>query len=123
MENTIAHLKTLTDGLMFISESEHPFETISFENKMAFQELIPKGTTIETQHVDQFFRNAIKIYPEYSAEEIEVTKKYTQLLNYIKEKIANVIVYRCGKVSVRAFILGETPEGNFAGIATTLIET
>ncbi len=123
MENTLSNLEKLSDGLLFISESEHPLQPICFENIQAFQDHIPKETKIETQHIDQFFRDAVKTNPEFSGEEIEISKKFQELLSYIKEKIENVIVYRCGEVSVRAFILGETEEGKFAGLTTTLIET
>lgn len=123
MENTFSNLEKLSEGLIFISESEHPLQPICFENKQAFHNYIPKETKIETQHIDNFFRNAIKTCPELSGEEMEISKKFEELLNYIKEKIENVIVYRCGEVSVRAFILGETEEGKFAGLTTTLIET
>ena len=123
METTLDNLKKLTEGLLFISETKHPLEAVSFKNKSAFQYSMPNNIKIETQHIDQFFNNAVKAYQKSSIEEPGITKQYMQLLSFIKEKIENVIVYRCGNVSIQAFILGETEEGNFAGIATTLIET
>lgn len=132
MENTLEMLKQASDGLLFMSESDNPFATVSFPVEK-LPELSPEavvtaagktaGTKVEKQELDYFFRNQIRELPEHTAEDKAHTEGFKALVALLKSKLKDVAVYRIGERQVEAYILGKMPEGNIGGLKTLLIET
>ena len=111
-----------------MSESDHPFEVVQLKSKKVEKEikqLAQKSadTTMETQTVDYFFRNMVKTYPGYSADQQETAERFLKLRELLKQKLKEVQVYRLGSIQVDAFIIGKLQDGSYGGLRTKLIET
>ena len=126
----ITKLKTASDGLLWMSESEYPFEPVLWESvedltvdKLLQQVGKPSDTPVRVTDIDNFFSNAIASQDWYDDEQKEEAKKCRHLLEELKANLSNIKVYCVGKVEIDVYIVGKTPDGSMAGISTTIIET
>ena len=73
-----------------------------------------EGTTVETETLDDFFH---AVPPEDKA-------KFDKLAKVIEEQLAGVKVYKVGdEAEKRAYVVGKTTDGKWAGLKTTVVET
>ncbi|BAY19983.1 nuclease inhibitor homolog (plasmid) [Anabaenopsis circularis NIES-21] len=73
--------------------------------------------------VDDCFQVAITEEDWHGEEEKAIVKQFQSLVQILKDNLSNLQVYRLGKIEIDVYIVGETPTGNLAGIATKIIET
>jgi hypothetical protein len=132
MENTLDMLKKASAGLVFMSESDNPFETVSFPSdklsSLSPEAVVnaagkPAGTKVEKQELAYFFRNHTQELPEHSPEDKARTLRFRELEALLKKHLNEVAVFRIGETQVEAYILGKMQEGNIGGLKTLLIET
>ena len=124
MQEEIMNLVSAAEGLMYMSESDHPFEPVSIEGKNVQKELLElAGTsdtqTIETVSVDHFLRNMVN--PEVMGQ--QTADRYKLLKQQINENLQDAEVYRIGTVQVQVFIVGRLKNGKMGGLKTMVIET
>ena len=124
MQEEIMNLVSAAEGLMYMSESDHPFEPITIEGKNIQEELLKlAGTsdaqTIETVSVDHFFRNMVN--PEVMGQ--QTSDRYKLLKQQLNENLKDPEVYRIGTVQVQIFIVGRLKNGKVGGLRTMSIET
>ncbi|HLO88842.1 MAG TPA: nuclease A inhibitor family protein [Nostocaceae cyanobacterium] len=130
MSNAITQkLQQASDGLLFISESESPFQVIFWEkNAPATLEKILEltgspGLPIEVVDLDYLFRNcAVEKDWHDDVQKAEVAK-FKQLVEVINNNLTDVKVYRIGRINIDAYIVGETATGDLVGLVTKLVET
>lgn len=129
-EELIAELKQATAGLMFMSESDYPFETVCWKSA---KEISPehlretagaaKDAAVATESLEQFF-GASMAEPEWKKDqELVVAKKYQTLVQLLKENLNDVKVYKIGEIDMPVYIIGRSAEGNRLGLSTTVVET
>ncbi len=125
----IARLKQASEGLLWLSESDYPFETVYWENVddintklLQVRESTPE-TNIEVRELDKFFSQATAEEDWYNDEEKEECKRYQALVKLLKTHLSNIKVYRVGEVEVNCYILGKTKSGAIAGLSTISVET
>ncbi len=128
MNSVITEIKKAAEGLLFLSESDHPFEIITFSKPNGsvedhLKKLAKKDSPVETQTLEYFFRNMSRINEGDDPEQQTTAKKFQQLQIILNKSLKNIMVYRIGSVQVDAFIIGELPDGSYAGLRTLLIET
>ncbi|BDA67036.1 nuclease inhibitor homolog [Calothrix sp. PCC 7716] len=125
-------LKLATDGLLFMSESEYPFEVFLWHSKQKQQvdtEFVlsklnkPSDTKVEFVDLDSFFDVATTEEEWHSKEDKEIVKKYQYLVKIIKENLSDIKVARLGDIEIDAYIIGQVPSGDLAGLSTKIIET
>ena len=121
-------IKAAAEGLLFMSESDHPLEIITINPQHEVEKEIKTlsgkdDSQIEIQTVDHFFRNHIRTYPDEPAEQTVRAKRFVNLVDTLKKNLDDVKVYRIGSVQVDAFIIGKLKDGSYAGLRTKLIET
>jgi glucose dehydrogenase len=73
--------------------------------------------------VDDFFALAIQEEDWHDEEERETVQRFRQLVSILKQNLSQLQVYRVGDRSIDAYIVGVTPDGDWAGLATKLVET
>jgi hypothetical protein len=135
MKNDLAEvlnrLKEASQGLLWISESEAPFEVFVWENE-AQEELSDRtllhhldrtNTPIETQDFDAFFATATQVQDWQNEEERAIARQYQQLVIALKQHLRDLKVYRMGEVNLDLYILGKTEAGHITGLATQAVET
>lgn len=123
-------LKLASDGLLFMSESEYPFEVFLWERvglltpeKVLQQTNHNQDTPVKVASLDDFFRVAVTEEDWHGEEEQETVKKFQNLVQTLKTNLSNLQVYRLGTVEVDAYIVGQTPTGDSAGLSTKVVET
>ncbi|MEG4280446.1 nuclease A inhibitor family protein [Microcoleus sp. MON1_C1] len=123
--------ETLTQssqGLLMPSESEYPFEVFIWKDVELTQEKIleltnyPPATSIEQVDLDYFFRNVATEKDWHDKIQKENVAKFKNLLQVIKDNLAEIRVYRIGTIEVSVYIVGKTNDG-VAGLTTKVIET
>lgn len=119
-------------GLLWMSESDYPFEAflwefgkkISLDNKIVLK--ITKhslDTPVEVREFDSFFRRVITAEDGENEEEAETVKRYQELVWMMQQYLSNLKVYQVGKIEIDIYIVGKTPSGDYAGLTTVAIET
>lgn len=117
-------LKKLTRGLSFQSESDYPVKPF-FEagrGRKSFEAKKPSRTV----DFDSFFANATADQDWYGTEEKETARRYRELVEALKENLTDIKVYKVGKAGGAEFdvyVIGKTPDGDFAGVTTKVVET
>lgn len=79
--------------------------------------------TGETLTVDEFFRVAATPRPGDQAEAQLAARRFGHLVHFLKTRLTDVRVFRFGHLTLRAYVVGMTADGDWVGLATTQIET
>ncbi len=123
-------LKQATEGFLFLSESDAPFEVVRWpaQGQLTPAKLLqltnhPPDAPVEVASVDEFF--AIATQPEdwHDEEEREIVQRFQHLVSVLKQNLSNIQVYRVGSINIDAYIIGVTPNGDWMGLSTKLVET
>jgi hypothetical protein len=123
-------LRTASDGLLMMSESDYPLEAFLWETTApATPEKViqltshPQDTPVKVVDIDSFFSVATTPEDWHEDEEKAVVARFQKLLEIIKSSLKNPQVYRLGEIEIDAYIVGETPTGDLAGLSTKVVET
>ena len=114
-------LKKASKGLSYTSETDAALEPFAWEGggkltAARVRELAgaEKGTAVEQTTLADFF-GAV---PE------EDRDKFDALAKVIQEQLSGVKVYKVGDEAERqVYIVGKAPDGRWAGLKTTVVET
>jgi hypothetical protein len=131
MTDSIAiQLKQASNGLLFLSETDAPFEVIdwSAQGELTPAKLLqltnhPPDAPLEMLAVDDFFARATQEEDWHEEEERETVKRFQNLVSVLKQNLSQLQVYRVGNTNIDAYIVGVTPGGELAGLSTKLVET
>lgn len=126
-----AQLKQASEGLLFLSESDAPFEVVHW--KADDQPLTPAKLLKLTGHspnapvqvvsIDEFFAIATQQEDWHDEEERETVQRFQGLVSVLKQNLSQLQVYRVGDRSIDAYIVGLTPAGDWVGLSTQVVET
>lgn len=129
-DSITAELKQASKGLLFLSESDAPFEVIHWQTQ---GELTPAKLLQLTNHppdapvkvvsVDEFFAIATSSEDWHDEGERETVQRFQNLVSVLKQNLSNIQVYRVGSTDIDAYIVGVSPSGNWMGLSTQLVET
>ncbi|WP_377482018.1 MAG: nuclease A inhibitor family protein (plasmid) [Microcoleus anatoxicus] len=125
-----AQLKQASEGLLFSTESDAPFEVEEWktQGKLTPAKLLQltnhePDAPVEIVSVDEFFAIAIVEEDWHDEDERETVQRFQNLVSVLKQNLSNIQVYRVGKINIDAYIVGVTPSGNCVGLSTQLVET
>lgn len=116
-DKVIAALTRASDGLLYPSETDAPFEPFVWEETKntatAVRRQAGLSRTAKCQQVslDDFFGDLLE------------EKEFQALRAAIESTLSDVKVYRCGSIEVTYFVVGTEKEGRLAGLKTTAVET
>lgn len=123
-------LKEASEGLLYLSEADYPFEIVQLEEPVgdlrgALLSLTGKepGTPIERVDLNHFLRNQVRVYPESTPGQQARAQRFQRLQQVLQQELSGVEVYRIGEIDIDAFIVGRDKNGKWAGLRTRLIET
>ncbi|MEH2449943.1 nuclease A inhibitor family protein [Nostoc sp.] len=125
----VEKLKEASTGLLMMSESDYPFEVVQWEGAApATQEKILQLTgsqdlPIEVVDLDYLFRNCAFEQEWHNELQKKDVQKFKTLVQTLKDNISDISVYRVGKINIDAYIIGQTKDGDLAGVVTKLVET
>jgi hypothetical protein len=129
-DSIAAQLKQASEGLFFGSETDAPFEVVSWktQGEITPAKLLqltnhPPHAPVELRTVDEFFAIATAEEDWHDREEREIVLKFQNLVNLLKQNLSQLQVYRVGSTDIDAYIVGVTDGGEWAGLSTKLVET
>lgn len=128
---SIEELRQATEGLLFMSESDYPFQVIEWDKQV---EITPEylrsqttaarpDTPVTSQSVDDFFRSATSEPQWKKGAELEIARKYKALVRLLKESLSDLVVYRVGEINITVYIVGKSQAGTWIGLTTQVVET
>jgi glucose dehydrogenase len=130
IESIATKLKQASEGLLFLSETDAPFEIIHWQ---AQGKLTPAQVLQLTNHspdapiqvlsVDEFFAIATAEEDWHDQDERETVQRFQNLVSILKQNLSQLQVYRVGDRSIDAYIVGVTDGGDWTGLSTKLVET
>jgi hypothetical protein len=111
----LEELKNASIGLLVMSESDYPFELIQWagETLITSEYLCkiserPVGTQIEETDLNGFLGQ---------------NERFRKLQAVIESNLSDVRVYKVGAIDIPVYIVGRSPEGQWLGVSTRLIQT
>ena len=120
----IEELRRLTEGLLWMSESDYPFETVCWEGLPEISAQFLRSLSgqaedapVEITSVDEFFRVVV------SEESRQEAKRYRGLAQTLKDNLDELKVYRVGQINIPVYIIGRNKTGNWLGISSRVVET
>jgi len=129
-EQLCEELEETTRGLLFMSESDYPFEVVRWDGT---EEMSPEHlrrvaaqdatAPVEERTVADFFRIAAGEQAWKGAAELALAKRYQSLVSLLEENLRGVSVYRVGKKNIRVYVIGRSEKGNWLGVSTRVVET
>ena len=129
-ESIATQLQQASKGLLFLSESDAPFEVIHWpaQGELTPAKLLPltnhpPDAPVEVASVDDLFAIATQEEDWHDEEERETVKRFQNLVSVLKQNLSQLQVYRVGSINIDAYIIGVTPHGELAGLSTKLVET
>jgi len=126
--NINENLQTLTNGLLFIGESEFPFQVIHLPNTTTIESFIETDSKekIINAFVDanHFFKRYIERLTS-SGDEIMMADipKYQALDKFLKTEFNEVKLYKVGKIKVAIYIVCKHLNQDMYILKTYAIET
>jgi len=125
-----SQLQEASNGLLFLSETDAPFEVISWQAQedLTPAKLLqvtnhPPNTPVELRTVDEFFAIATAQEDWHDEEERETVQRFQNLVSVLKQNLSQLQVYRVGNTNIDAYIVGVTDGGEWAGLSTQVVET
>ena len=112
-------LKDRTKGLIWISESDFPFQSVINPN-------INLNNAIAISDLPSLFSHVTKIKKEMSRGERSIVHQFQRLEKYLIKHLKDVKVYKFKTEDISIFdlyILGKSKSGALIGIKTTIGET
>lgn len=115
-EQIIRKLRKATAGLLVMSESDYPFEIIRWDGQttaitpeyLCRLSGVAADSLIQETGVDNFFN---------------MSGSFQNLATLLKNSLSDLKVYKVGTISIPVYIVGRSPEGNWLGLSTRLIQT
>jgi hypothetical protein len=129
-EQLCEELREATRGLLFMSESDYPFEVVRWEG---IEDVSPEylrrvggqdiTAPVEERTIADFFRVAAGEQEWKGEAELAQAKRYQSLIRLLEENLEGVRVYRVGRIDIGVYVLGRSEEKNWLGVSTRVVET
>src|SRR5262249_28052144 len=111
--------KKASAGLLFPSETDAPFEVVEWPgqegkpDKARVLELVglPPTTQVKTKTLDAFFKDVAQEQDWMDEGEKAEARRFGQLVQAIKENLADVKVFLAGRAEADAYIVGRADSG------------
>ncbi len=122
-----AKLQPVLKGLLYLSESDYPFEMVSFASKTTGKptpaELLahlklPANTAVEVRTSSQWFAPLLTL-----ADPLGDAAKYAEMKKLLDAGLTDVTVIRVGKIQIGVYVIGRTKCGTISGVKTVAVET
>lgn len=125
IEEIIDRLQQVTKDLLWVSESDYPFEIVTWDKgiELTSISLFKDVGNIESILLKDFFAPALLVEDWYETEELATVDRYKLLLETIESLLTQLKVFRIGSVEIDVYIVGKTPDGDVVGLKTIVVET
>lgn len=113
-EQVLERLSQAAAGLLFMSESDYPFELIQWDDP--------------TEPTADFIRNVAGEAEGCPVQKLEVEQflnsgRYQRLLLALQQELSDLRAYKVGRINMPVYVIGRSREGSWLGVATRVVET
>src|SRR5687767_1204964 len=113
-EHLLAQLKKESDGLLVMSESDYPFEMVKWDGSIEISPEFLRSLTNEP---------AESRVEEISLEQFLASGPFEHLERFLRKHLKDLKVYKVGAINIPVYIVGKSPEGNWLGLSTRVVQT
>ncbi|HEY5884522.1 MAG TPA: nuclease A inhibitor family protein [Pyrinomonadaceae bacterium] len=110
----LAQLKKESGGLLVMSESDYPFEVVNWDGSTEINAEFLRSLTNEP---------ADSRVEETSVEQFLASGQFERLERFLRTHLTDLKVYKVGAINIPVYIVGKSPEGNWLGLSTRVIQT
>lgn len=110
----LAQLKKVSAGLLVMSESDYPFEIIRWDGSTEINPEFLRSLTNESAECR---------VEETSLERFLASGQFEHLERFLRKHLTDTTVYKVGSINIPVYIVGKSPEGNWLGLSTRIIQT
>ena len=115
--------RSLTEGLLYSSETDAPWEVTELTNAN-WQEQLPEPlANAQVVELDRFFANATTPQEWHEESEQQAVKRYQQLVETLKTSFDSLQILKFGEVERTIYIIGLTPQEQGVCLKTHTVET
>ncbi len=129
-EWALDRLTALASGLVLVSESDHPLRVVDLGEapEAELPSLIRAAVSradagVQRVSLEAFFERATRAQPYHTDADRVIVERYRELVRFMTRDLSDARVYRVGEIEVDVYALGQSPQGEWLGVATKLIET
>lgn len=127
----VAALRKATHGLLYMSESDEPFDVIHLDKPKdtfgaADARMVagrPADCLVQEERLDEFFNELAQNHDWHGPSETEDVRRYRELWLFFRNRLADATVFRLGEVQVDIIIIGRAADGQWVGVETRAVET
>jgi hypothetical protein len=123
-------LETGCRGLVYISETDRPigpvFEAVGSGTTLTefvSRNLPASSVSVKENPATLFFDRLTADRDWHSSDDKKVVRRFRRLERMLIDNLAEITMFRAGRVQVEIFVVGWDDEGNIAGIRTSAVET
>lgn len=132
-DSILPQLQSAAKGLLYPSEQDHPIKAFLWPKAavgggaldaaaVKKQAKSSSDAPVAMQPVDDFFAPITTPQSWHSDTEKQSVQQAQQLAAAVKQ-LSDVHVYRIGDTKKQVVVAGKTPQGDFAGVMTQVVET
>ena len=118
-----SRIEDLTKGLVYMSETDAPFDVFVTGTEEFYGGLEKENRPVEEVSFDKFFARLVKIQDWHSDKEKETAQKFLRLEEFLASSLADLRVFRIGRVQIEIYVVGLDEDGRLVGTKTKAIET
>jgi len=122
----------LLADLYYPSESDEPIEFIAWPPEALpalspdclLQHLgLPADTPVREQSPDEFWEPVLRVEDWYEEEEKAVVERFREVQTALTREVAAPRAFRIGEIEIDVYLLGQRPDGSWAGLKTRVVQT
>lgn len=131
LAEVLAALNKATKGMLYTSVTDAPFEIVHWKSRATIRSSADltkmigqsSGMLVEDVGLEKFFHDLIQLKEYYDDHAKKAVGQYRTLLAMLKEHLADLTVFKVGKVDLDIYVMGRTAEGDWAGVMTSAVES
>lgn len=124
-------LALATTDLYFMSESDYPYEPVSWpspaaptaESVLALSGHDPLSAVSTTDFAHLFAWRGRPVDSDIDDDEANLVRRHRHLRRILEDNLTDTLVVRIGAIQIHVYVVGRTACGETAGVATISIET
>lgn len=113
-QHLMKRLSQAAAGLLFMSESDYPFELIQWEGPDELTAAFIRKVAGEAEDAP---------VQELEAEQFLHSGRYQRLLLVLQQELSDLRAYKVGRINMPVYVVGRSREGSWLGVATRVVET
>jgi hypothetical protein len=113
-EQILKQLEKETAGLLFMSESDYPFEIVQWDGPAEITPEFIRTVTNESEDCQ---------VQELEVEEFLSAEQYKKIVDVFTTKLSQSKAYKVGRINMPVYMVGRSESGKWLGVVTRVVQT